>query len=216
MNNEAKQFVHYVKDLANKYEVSLLFPQTSTVKYSAIQRSSGYFMEESNRIVKATLACAMGNPHWLEILVHESCHMQQWIAKSKLWTKCTFKGEDVNDVIEDWVERKVELTEAQLEYCIRKVQHVELDCEQRSVEKIKEFNLPIDINKYIKQANAYIYSYAAIKKYRNLSNRFSYDSPALIGKMSKKFHSDVKMYQFIPRYAIKHYESIYKDERNEK
>ena len=42
---------------------------------------------------------------------------------------------------------------------IRELRNCELDCEKRAVKLMKEYNLPIDIKKYIKQANAYVYFY---------------------------------------------------------
>ena len=46
------------------------------------------------------------------------------------------------------------------------VQEMELDCERKSVEMIKKFDLPIDIEEYTSIANIYIFYYTYAKKNR--------------------------------------------------
>ena len=65
----------------------------------------------------------------LDHLVHEYVHMLQFVELGEKWF------------------HKIPIAE------------LELDCEKRSVEIIKKFKLKLGINKYIKLANAYLYSF---------------------------------------------------------
>lgn len=68
-----------------------------------------------------------------QLLVHESCHVDQFLEDKKKWREADHGYEETVK----W----------------------ELDCEKRAVEKIKKYKLPIDIKIYSKKANYIIYSY---------------------------------------------------------
>jgi hypothetical protein len=70
------------------------------VKYLRLSgniRCSGYFDEESKELV-----VAMNNTDWLGILVHEYCHMTQWLDGVKVWTD----GCEGLEKVEEWLSGK--------------------------------------------------------------------------------------------------------------
>lgn len=141
-------------------------------------RCSGYFDESGKKLV-----VAMNRPDALSILVHEYCHLTQWQDGIELWesaAKSLYKvfkwldGYTVADVIKH----------------IGIARDLELDNERRSVQMIKRWNLSIDIDSYIKKANAYVMFYNWLHYSRSWSNpkKVSYDSPIVLQVMSNKFN----------------------------
>ena len=108
-----------------------------------------------------SLEIALGGSwkEWLEILVHETCHLDQHIESEDSFSL----AENALARISSWLDGTSpsvapEAFEAVLEN--------ESDCELRSVEKILRYRLPIDIGEYIKRANAYLASYSATYQHR--------------------------------------------------
>lgn len=110
----------------------------------------------------------------LGIFVHESCHKDQWIEQAPVWMVRICEYYDPNDIIDMWLGRAVELTPLRLTEAMDAVMMLEADCERRSVDKIIRYDLPIDIPRYIQEANAYILFHQFMKE----SRRFSYPVPA--------------------------------------
>ena len=104
---------------------------------------------------KGELVVAINKPQkqWLPILVHESCHLDQWLEDKEKF----YSSEGV-EVIDEWLNGK-RITKARLTKAIENSKKLELDCEIRTLAKIKKYKLPIDITTYIQMANSYIYFY---------------------------------------------------------
>ena len=113
---------------------------------------SGYFEGGEE---KGELVVAVDKPQkqWLPILVHESCHLDQWLEDKE-----KFISYDGLEVVDQWLNGK-RATKKKLTSAIEASKKLELDCEIRSVAKIKKYKLPIDITTYIQMANSYIYFY---------------------------------------------------------
>jgi hypothetical protein len=125
---------------------------------------------------------------WLATFVHESCHKDQFVEKAPEWdTK--IGAYDTADILDMWLERVVELSPEQIAVVIDKVQLVELDCERRSVQKIIDNSLPLDVDLYTKKANAYIWFYRTLP----LTRRWivaPYNNPDLLALMPAHFNND--------------------------
>jgi hypothetical protein len=133
------------------HQVTLKFHKGRTVPLAEGIRGSGYF-SGSDKI----LAVAKGREDWLWILVHESCHLDQWIENCKVWADDDrWPSGDLIDshIVGDKVDRR------RLRRAILRTIKLELDCERRSLVKIAEYNLPINTATYIQRANAYVLSY---------------------------------------------------------
>ena len=143
-------------------------------------KCSGYFDEEDLELVVAT---NKKENDWLTILIHESCHLDQYTEKTPIWGE----GEDGITVIDEWLEGK-DYKPQQLEKAFIDTIKLEVDCEKRSVKKIKKYNLQIDPELYIQKANAYLISYWATYRDRKWFP-FPYNNPLVYKNMSKKFLS---------------------------
>lgn len=121
---------------------------------------------------------------WLPIFIHETCHMDQWLENSPLWlTSKDFA------LLDNWLEGKEYPIKEIIEF-IHKVILVEADCERRTIEKIKKYNLPIDTKYYAQRANAYLYYYQWLVANRLLYKTAPYEVPEIIGFMPEEIKSD--------------------------
>ena len=121
-------------------------------------RCAGYFGDYPYPV----LAWATGMPKdvWLSVLVHESCHMDQWAESADVWIAGYGKnGKDLTDPFWDWLRGKRISPKKRME-AMRIAREIEIDCERRSIEKINKYNLNIDCVVYAQKANVYLYSYA--------------------------------------------------------
>jgi len=138
---------------------------------------SGYFDEES--LVVATKKKDVQD--WLDILIHESCHLDQFVEKSKVWTP----DELGLFVVEAWIRNKKINSKKAIE-AFHNTILLELDCEKRTVKKIKKYKLSFNIDLYIQKANAYLYGYGVSYKKKVWPNR-PYEKLFIVNKMPKKF-----------------------------
>lgn len=97
-------------------------------------------------------------PDWLGIFVHESCHLDQYLEGCQLW-KNTENDVDIWNANEYKKNPKVYLRS------FKNLCRLEIDCDQRVLEKIEKYRLKINIEKYIVSANIYYASYYYFYKY---------------------------------------------------
>lgn len=137
---------------------------------------SGYFDEQS--LVVATKKKRVQD--WVDVLVHESCHLDQFTEKSKLWDS----DNDPLHVIEAWTKgKKVSLSKR--DKAFENTLLLELDCEKRSIKKFKKYRLNIDIEEYAQKANSYLFAYmVALHEKRWYTS--PYENPKIWKKMPKQ------------------------------
>ncbi len=162
--------------------IDVKFHPTSTIMLGGLE-TSGWFDEE-------TLQVAIDRPlqDWLPVFVHESCHKDQFVEKVPVWNTKIGK-QDACELLDMWLEDEIEMTPKRLAACIEKNQAVELDCEKRSIEKIKAYGLPIDIELYTKKANGYVWFYRTLPITRTWLVA-PYNNPKLLALMPTHFDND--------------------------
>ncbi len=160
---------------------------------------NGYFVD----CPKPILACAIKKPSnvWMPILIHESCHMDQWFENSEIWKKQYIDGVDISIMFDRWLTGK-DYNKKTIDFFIETIQELELDCEMSSVFKIEKLKLPIDIKNYIQMANAYLFSYSIVKKIRIWPKKPISLEMKLINEMPTKLLS-LKDYSKIDKDFIK-------------
>lgn len=125
---------------------------------------SGFFVENPRPV----LGVAIGKDpeEWLEVLAHESSHMDQWAQGCAAWKNNVMPdGREAVDWIDDWISGK-EFTPADLGQAFAAAKDVELDCERRTLSKIRSFGLPVSTEQYAQRANAYVHFHAQVAKTR--------------------------------------------------
>jgi hypothetical protein len=194
-----QKFVRALKHKAKKLNIKLEITSDKFVNISDNIKCGGYF-ESKNKYSQGTLATATGMEinKWLPVLVHESCHMDQWNEDNIFWKR--FMKSD-SHLIDRWLEGE-EMDKNKVYTAIDISRELELDCEKRSVLKIIEFNLPIDIKEYIQKANCYVFFYNHIKKTRRWS--IPGNSPYSRAEIYKEVSDDWYLsYEVIPRHIEK-------------
>lgn len=152
---EGKKLIEDITISCLKHGISLRIYDTKSMG-----NNLGYFDEDSKLLMVCT--GRKEENHWLGVLIHESCHMDQWIEGSLISKKW---GESPD--IEAWLSG-AKWRKAQVSDVIKKTISLELDCEKRSVAKIDKYKLGYLINRdmYIKQANFYLYIIKALQVFR--------------------------------------------------
>lgn len=182
-------FMEDLKRTCKQHKVKLVLGNHKSVSLGGGWRGAGYFDHYSR-----VLAVSRGKEDWLGTLVHESCHLDQWIEKSELWSK--------------WMKEGLEMVERYFKNPSLRGAHrglmneirLELDTEKRAVEKIKEYNLPINLSSYIQKANCYILIYHRYWENKEWSNKDF--PPQLVGRMPDRFMND-QWYKMLNKRTIK-------------
>ncbi len=181
-NPSAALFHADTRAIAKKNGVSIYIGKGRSVNYSGY-RFGGLFDDVNKKLSVAVGGSSV--PEWLGTYVHESCHMDQWLENSEVWVDSLeddyalqdrfFSGESVpkDDIIN----------------AIGNIAVLEADCEIRSIEKIRKYNLPINQDTYTQLANGYLFFHTAMLYYRDWYK--IQHAPSLMGVtkgMSNKFH----------------------------
>lgn len=119
----------------------------------------GYFLEDP-LILAVGMDTRIGN--WLALLLHESCHFDQWREKDPTYKGAHVGKEDATDLVFRWVGGE-DIPLDTVHLAIDLTKECELNCERRVVKKIRQFDLPLDIEEYCKRASAYIHYYNYMK-----------------------------------------------------
>jgi hypothetical protein len=184
---KVKVFIEDLKIYTKENNIKLILSPEKGVQFSEGGiLCNGYFDD-----ITSTLACALGKDvsQWLVILLHESCHMDQWVEKVPEWT------ENVGmDNIEKWLNGDDSVNMNNIDNEIRTSIIVEVDCEKRTVEKIKKYGLDsiINIDEYIQKSNAYVLFYLWMRKNRKwyTIGKEPYNIPDVVSVMPKTFDID--------------------------
>lgn len=181
------QLISDIEKTAKEHGVKLILPKTVTVNYINGLEVSGYFVDNG----EPTLACGIGGDikFWVTVLAHESSHMEQWIEQCPEWLNNYYKGRECVDWLDEWCEGKVNFTDDEVDEIIDRAIGVELDCERRTIEKEKKYNLPVNITEEIQKAISYILFYRFLKESKkwNASGKQPYKIKEVWSLMPKSF-----------------------------
>jgi len=166
-NPNVERFIgHVISELlANGFYITLS-------NESKVDEVNGYF--DARRESK-DFGVALGNAFTtgLGIFAHEYGHFLQWKDKQSIW----YSYPDNVKLFFDWLNIDDDKITDRI---VHGTQMVELDCEKRVIKIIKEFNLPINIKKYCRASNAYIWSYQVIKRTRKWPKKPPYTDKKIL------------------------------------
>ena len=150
---------------------------------------AGFFCAEERRLCVATRRSFCS---WFPIFVHESCHMQQYLENCESWSNLDIGivNTDACGLLFDWLEHRIELHANDVAAYCRAVQMLELDCEKRSVRNILDWQLTVDLDEYVRGANAYVMFYNYVRKHRKWTKEKSVYDPILACNFEPKFYAD--------------------------
>ena len=174
-----------IKQECKDNEVNFYHGRGKTVLFFDGIRSNGYFFDGVGTDDGPTLAVAT-NENTLTTLVHEYCHMQQFLEQAEVWT--ALRG---NAQIWEWLSGD-EFSDKVLDASIELAYAVELDCEKRSIRQHRIWNTGIDISEYIQKSNAYTMFYFFMRHHRvwYKQGREPYSVEEVWSQMPKSFTFD--------------------------
>ncbi len=169
-------FLSDLRKQCKQHGIALKFVRAKQVEVEKGIRCTAWFDHLQKEIViarKSTL--------WLSNLVHESCHLDQFLEQSEIWKKEEKFGTQIFD---RWLlGKKV--------YSIRKSINnlilLELDCEKRAIAKIVKYDLPINTVTYVQRANEILLYYRYLYETQGEWSNDSFDG---YQKFPKRFLSD--------------------------
>jgi hypothetical protein len=187
------EFLFDTIEKAREHNIKIIL-DPNKVEFTPGYECSGLFDADNSELI-----VNINKPQnlWLPVFVHEVCHMDQFIEDCEIWKNCYIKNNDVSGILDMWLQHIVDLNQTQLDEVTNKILDLELDCEKRAVEKIKKYKLDININDYIKKANAYVYFYRALAKTRKWTSAevSPYVLKEVWEKMPIKFLKDQSEYK---------------------
>ena len=180
MNKTKKElaFIQFVKDECKTYGVKCSLRPSKYVKMDGNVKCSGWFDEEVPELV-----VAMNRPDWIEILAHEYGHLTQWRENAPIWKEAVKSLPKVWGWLDGTNVRNIEKH-------IGISRDLELDNEKRAVKIIKKFELKVDLEHYVKKANAYVqfYNWMLITRKWSKPTNSPYKNKNLVEAMSSKFN----------------------------
>lgn len=185
--SKINKFISDLEQKCSEHNISLLTPNTPGVQYPYGNTLTNGYFDSDNRV----LACATGKElnQWLPILIHEASHMDQYLENDPVFTDLLGLDETFK-----WNEGSEDVDFNKINNEIASGIAVEVDCEKRTVEKIKQYGLEfvVGIEEYIQKSNAYVLFYLWMKKNRTWYKiGFEpYNVKSVYSKMPKTFEID--------------------------
>jgi len=178
MTNKQKEFVKYVRSECKKHGIKCDLRRGAYVKLSGNIKCSGFFDSYNKRLV-----VGMKNELAFDILVHEFCHLTQWVEQCEPWVNL---GNSL-DMVDKWLSGE-EVDNIGLH--MARARDMELDNEKRSVKMLKKFGFDDMVYDYTKRANAYIqfYNYMLHSRRWSKPGNSPYKNERIIEAMSPKFN----------------------------
>jgi hypothetical protein len=136
---------------------------------------------------------------FLRLIVHEYGHFRQWKEKREAYTitynhpmKEELGEKSLEDAFFKWLEGSKELDEEAIKFTCDIARDLELDCERVTVELIKKYDLPIDIEDYCRRASAYVYFYNILPETRQwyVIGKEPYNIPEIVELMPVNLDGD--------------------------
>ncbi len=170
-------FIEHVKAECKRTGIKCDLRSTRYVKINNIG-CSGYFDSDGK-----VLVCSMNRPDALGILAHEYAHLTQWEEGIQLWHD---SGNSM-EKIDQWLGGK-RIHNIKRHLAVSR--DLELDNERRTAKLIKKWKLSLDLNDYIKRANAYVHFYNWMYFSRKWSTpkNSPYTNPDIQSLMSTRFN----------------------------
>lgn len=148
-----KKLIEDIKRKATRFGIRVILKNQPLVFAPGENEGCSGFFDPENKIL--AVATKKKKEDWLGVLIHESCHLDQWVHDRYLWDKLSIGY----NIFFKWLLDGKEVEMKVLERCVQDIIELEKDCEIRSIKKIQKYGINIDVERYRRLANAYLYSY---------------------------------------------------------
>lgn len=171
--------------------LGVLFRMHEDIKVPYLGRDGdlvpGYFWGGSEgRGAELCVAVVVENTGWLDVLLHESSHMEQWAEGSLEWSGTMMDGGDSYELMSRWVDG-VDYPDGVLDEIFRRCLELELDCEKRTVARMVCYGMSERVGDYVRRANSHLWSYCMIREKRRWYFNSPYQMEQVWSRMPKEF-----------------------------
>lgn len=178
---DADAIVNEITRRAWRFGVAVLMDPGKEVDCDGL-KTSGWFDGDDKRLV-----CATKQPLevWLGTLIHEYCHLTQWVEQTELW-RVNYK---TCDRVREWLDGKSVPNIGQYVVAMREM---EAECERRAIRMMRELDAPLDVERYARGANAYIHFHNIMLEKRKwyASGRGPYSVPEVMAAANPTFDTN--------------------------
>jgi len=160
------RFIKHVKAVARNHGVKLKISKSKNVRGPGeTSLCAGYFYDHTKKKLLVVASGGKTQEEWVSVLAHEYSHMMQWIEGDKTYKDTSMRNGGDSYYHHSMLESgKATYNKRLRKIYTRKTIMCELNCERRTIKTIKEFNLPINIGQYKKEAAAILYKYLLLCK----------------------------------------------------
>lgn len=169
-----KNFLKKAKNDLRRHKFSYYFIHRSSIICPDKRIVNAYIDYDDKEIFIATKHLTK---IWFSSFVHEYSHFRQLIETPKIVIKLEY--------LWNWIEGE-DIPMHKVRRSLKQVQYEEWDCERRTIQTIKENNLPININWYTQKANLCLLTYNTLLHSRDWNAHISWYTPSNIKKMPKR------------------------------
>lgn len=159
---QVRPFISHVKKTCKNNKVKFNLSKHSVV--NAKESPTAGFYDPGTRYLVVAKG-RLPKLAWLPVLVHEYSHLEQEIEKDSTFNT-DIKDEGAEYILDLFLMGKRKLSYKQLDLAIKKIVACEHNCEIRAVKNISRFKLGLNKEKYIKQANAYLFYYYFVQQFK--------------------------------------------------
>lgn len=150
------QIISEIRRRCRSFDVTFDLRPGQMVQLSPGSKCTGYFDAADERGPRLVCATKLDNQNFLGTLLHEYCHVTQWIENCTIWQEDTYWGTKYDT--ESWLNSGKPCSEGMRKaFAVRR--DLEADNERRTVRLIKELKAPVNLEKYIQRANSYVHFY---------------------------------------------------------
>lgn len=187
--SNTEDFIKLVKETCENNNIKFNITNYSEIN-SGWGRGTGFFDGTELRV-----AGGQNQKYVLGIVAHEFGHLNQFLEKDK-----TYFCKDMKYFV-DWLKGE-NISDNKAYLGMQAIIRNEKDCEKRGVSYIKKYDLPLNIENYIKQANLYLYSYHwMFRNKKSISTDIFINNSKLVKLMPSHFRNHHDTY--IPEYIYK-------------
>lgn len=184
-------FLAHVRHECRRYRIDFNIVDSGSILLDD-NDCGGYFSEQPLSISIAT-GGDLKVADWIGTLMHEFSHFEQWRDNDPSYVT-KYKRTTTAKIVDAWMLGK-EYDPKTIDDCLNQQKNCELNCERRTVKNLIKFNIPIDLELYIQNANAYIHYYNYMKltrRWNNPTKNFPTDIPEILKSMPTHFRGNYR------------------------
>ncbi len=155
---QVDDFITVVRHCCKLLNVQLVFGKGKTVRLDS-ESVRGYFCPpEGKSAGQLRVATGVPRARWIGVLCHEFGHMSQWFYRDPCFHATLKDGRDPETVMDRWT-AGVNYSPATVQEAFDIIRCYERDADDRAMQFIKDYDLPVNLNTYKRDSENMDYSY---------------------------------------------------------